>query len=104
MAAAVDERHRPVLVDRLDDANVGEAVVALAVAIAVVGIAEEDQIPGARRSFAKRPVLPRPYVHRLHDAGARREPGQVDSFASVDEPDESAAVVGVAGRDVRTRP
>src|SRR5256885_1298795 len=43
-AAAVDESHRPVVVDGFDDSHVGEAIVATAIAVAIVRVAEEHQI------------------------------------------------------------
>src|SRR5438445_314915 len=52
-SAAVDEGHRSFVVDGFDDSDVGEAVVAAPVPVAIVGVAEEDQISGPWRSVAE---------------------------------------------------
>src|SRR3954471_10492596 len=62
-AAAVHERDRTVVFDRLHDAHVGEAVVAASVAIAVVRISEKHEISRPRRSFAQGAVLAGADVH-----------------------------------------
>src|ERR1700674_5735277 len=57
-ARTVHEREGAALAHRIDDADVGEAVVALAVAVSVVGLAEEDDVAGLGLAAVERACPP----------------------------------------------
>jgi hypothetical protein len=97
----VHEGDAAVRLHRVDHADVREAVVALAVPVAVIGLVEEDDVACARSAAVKRVGAVRGAEEDGHAvvAGLRGQIAQIDPASTVDQLDQAGAVVGHVARN-----